>query len=155
LIWIPPIEPEVQRKIKISTSEIFAKIEKHEFKEKIHYTVDDHLKSASDTIRELFAVIKEKISAMDETIIEEPKSKYIAYKLTTNFCDVVVLKDSLKIFLNIQSGGLDDPAGLARDLTKPKHIGHWGNGDYEVKLQRKEDADAVMALIKQSYEYNK
>jgi predicted transport protein len=149
------VEPEVQRKVKISTSEIFAKVEKHEFKEKIHYTIDDHLKSANDATRELFAIIKEKISALDETIIEEPKAKYIAYKLATNFVDVVILKDALKLFLNVPSGELVDPRDLARDLTKPKHIGHWGNGDYEVKLERNEDIDAVMELIKQSYEYNK
>ncbi len=149
------VEPEVQRKVKISTSEIFSKIEKHEFKEKIHYTVDDHLKSASDVVRELFALIKEKISALDESIIEEPKAKYIAYKLTTNFCDVVVLKDSLKIFLNVSSGELEDPSGMARDLTKPKPIGHWGNGDYEVKLEKQEDIDKIMDLIRQSYNYNK
>jgi len=149
------VESESQRKVKISTSEIFKKNEKHEFKEKIQYTVDDHLKSASDSIRELFAVIKEKISALDETIIEEAKSKYIAYKLTTNFVDLVILKDSLKLFLNVPSGELVDTHGLARDLTKPKHIGHWGNGDYEVRLERKEDVDKIMDLIRQSYEYNK
>ncbi|MBU2028834.1 transporter, partial [Patescibacteria group bacterium] len=115
----------------------------------------DHLKSAGGATRELFAVIKEKISALDENIIEEPKAKYIAYKLATNFVDVVILKDALKLFLNVPSGELIDPLSLARDLTKPKHIGHWGNGDYELKLERKEDVEAVMELIKQSYEYNK
>jgi predicted transport protein len=151
------VEPEVQRKVKISTSEIFEKTEKQkgEFKEKIKHTVADHLEAASPHAKELFAVIKEKIAALDESIIEEPKAKYIAYKMTTNFVDIVVYKDSLKIFLNIPSGTLNDPAGLARDLTKPKPIGHWGNGDYEVKLDRDEDIDTIMALIKQSYEYNK
>jgi len=149
------VEPESQRKVKISTSEIFVKSEKHVFKDKIHYTADDHLKVASKATRELFASIKEKISALDETIIEEPKAKYIAYKLTTNFVDVVILKDSLKLFLNVPSGELADPKGLARDLTKPKFIGHWGNGDYEVKLERSENIEAVMELIKQSYGYNK
>jgi predicted transport protein len=151
------VESETQRKVKISTSEIFGKGEKQKnvFKEKMQYTTEDHLKSASGNIKEIFAILKEKISAIDESIIEEPKSKYIAYKLTTNFCDVVVLRDTLKICLNIPSGDLNDPSGIARDLTKPKPIGHWGNGDYEVKLERKEDVDKVTELIKQSYEYNK
>lgn len=151
------VESETQRKVKISTSDIFGKGEKQKnvFKEKMQYTIDDHLKSANGNVKEVFAILKEKISAIDESIIEEPKSKYIAYKLTTNFCDVVVLRDALKICLNIPSGKLDDPLGIARDLTKPKSIGHWGNGDYEIKLERKEDVDKVMGLIKQSYEYNK
>ncbi len=151
------VEPEVQRKTKISTSEIFKKVErqKSEFKEKIRHTVEDHLKMASSHTRELFAMVKEKISALDESIIEEPKAHYIAYKLTTNFVDIVVQRDSLRISLNIPSGRLNDPTGIARDLTKPKPVGHLGNGDYDVKLERNEDIDAVMALIKQSYEYNK
>ena len=61
----------------------------------------------------------------------------------------------LKIFLNIPSGELNDPYGIARDLTKPKLIGHWGNGDYEIKFENKEDADKIINLIRQSYEYNK
>ncbi len=151
------VEREVQRKVSISTSEIFEKNEKEksEFKEKIRHTIEDHLKAASPHIRELFAVIKERISALDESIIEEPKAYYIAYKLTTNFVDILVQKDSLKISLNIPSGQLTDPANIARDLAKPKPVGHLGNGDYEVKLERNEDVDAVMALIRQSYEYNK
>ncbi len=151
------VEPETQQKVKIFTSDIFNKQEKqkHEFKEKIHYTIDDHLKPATEHVQELFATIKEKISELDESIIEEPKAKYIAYKLTTNFVDIVILKDALKIFLNVPSGKLNDPQNLARDLTKPKLIGHWGNGDYEIKLERQEDIDIVMDLIRQSYEYNK
>lgn len=152
------IEAEVQAKVKISTSKIFDQKEGHSsrpFKEKIQYMIKDHLDGISDPTRELFSALKERIVALDDAIIEESKAKYIAYKLTTNFVDVVVLKDSLKIFLNIPSGQLNDPTGIARDLTKPQKIGHWGNGDYEVKLERKEDLDAIMALVLQSYDYNK
>jgi predicted transport protein len=147
----------VQRKVKISTSEVFERGEKQkrEFKENMHYTLDDHLNSANPNIQKLFSDLKEQIYTIDESIIEEAKAKYIAYKLTTNFCDVVVLHDALKIFLNIPSGELEDPENLARDLTKPKPVGHWGNGDYEVRIEREEDIDKVMALIKQSYTYNK
>ncbi len=69
--------------------------------------------------------------------------------------DHVVKQYGLKIFLNVKSGQLNDPQKLARDLTKPKPIGHWGNGDYEVKLESANKADAVFALIKQSYDLNK
>lgn len=59
----------------------------------------------------------------------------------------------LKIFFNVKSGQLNDPQKLARDLTKPKPIGHWGNGDYEVKLEKESELDDVFALIKQSYDF--
>lgn len=149
------VEPETQQVVRVSTSKIFEKKEKAVLKEKTQHTIDEHLESAGEESRELFRAIKEKISSLDESIIEEPKAKYIAYKLTTNFVDVVVMKDALKLFLNMPSGELADPVGLARDLTKPKKIGHWGNGDYEVKLEKTSDIDGVFDLIKQSYNYNK
>jgi len=149
------VEPETQQKIRISTSKVFDKKEINTIKERKQYTVDDHLKTANEKIKDIFATMKEEIVSLDETIIEEPKAKYIAYKLATNFVDVVILKDSLKLFFNVPSGKLDDPHGLARDLAKPKRIGHWGNGDYEAKLESKDDIEKIMDLIKQSYAYNK
>ena len=92
---------------------------------------------------------------LDESVVEDPKAKYIAYKLTRNFVDIVVQKDAIKLFLNVPSGHLDDPNKLARDLAKPKKIGHWGNGDYEVKIKKEKDVYKIAELIKQSYEYNK
>lgn len=57
--------------------------------------------------------------------------------------------------LPINIGQLKDPKGLARDLKRPKPIGHWGNGDYEVKLEKENEIDSVFELIKQSYDLNK
>ena len=149
------VEQEIQRKVKVSTAKIFDKKEKDILKEKVQHNLNDHLVGTNKSIRELFEIMKEKIFEIDNSIIEEPKAKYIAYKLTTNFVDVVILKDSLKIFLNIPSGQLNDPYHLARDLAKPKKIGHWGNGDYEIKLSNKADVDKLMDLVKQSYTLNK
>ncbi len=149
------VEPETQQKVRISTSKVFDKKEMNSLKERKQYTIDDHLKIASKNIKEIFAIMKENIISLDETIIEEPKAKYIAYKLATNFVDVVVSKDSLKLFFNVPSGKLDDPYDIARDLAVPKKVGHWGNGDYEAKLSNKEGVEKMMDLIKQSYIYNK
>jgi predicted transport protein len=95
------------------------------------------------------------ITGLDDSITEEAKSKYIAYKLTTNFVDVVIKKNSIKVFLNMPSGKLNDPYNIARDMEKPKKIGHWGNGDYEVIIENKEELAKLFELIKQSYNYNK
>ncbi len=149
------VEPETQQKVRISTSKVFDKKKKETIKEKVSYTLKEHLNKVNKKPREMFEVVNEKIVALDDSIIVEPKAKYIAYKLTSNFVDVVVKQYGLKIFLNIPSGELNDPNGLARDLTKPQKIGHWGNGDYEIKLRKEEDIDKVFELIKQSYRYNK
>ncbi|VVB61546.1 Uncharacterised protein [uncultured archaeon] len=152
------VESDSQKAVKISTSKIFEKVAKEKEKEskfQKEYTVDGHLQVASNEIKELFMQLKEMIASLDDSIIEEAKAKYIAYKLTTNFVDIVIQKNAIKAFLNIPSGKLSDSLGIARDLTKPKLVGHWGNGDYEVLVKNKEQIPKLFELIKQSYNYNK
>lgn len=119
------------------------------------YTINEHLSKADKETQALFLKLREKITSIDEDIIEESKAKYIAYKTSTNFVDVVILHSCLKIFLNIKSDELNDSECIARDLAKPKHVGHWGNGDYEVKLEKEGELEKIFNLIKQSYDFNK
>lgn len=152
------VEAENYQKIKISTSGIVKRGEKDREKRDVlqkTYSLDEHLSRASEEIKFLFLKLREGVTSLDEDIIEESKAKYIAYKTSTNFVDVVILHSSLKIFLNVKSGQLNDPDGLARDLTKPKPVGHWGNGDYEVKLENESELEKVLILIKQSYDFNR
>lgn len=150
------VEPETQQRIRISTSKMFGKENKSKrIKSKVTYELEDHLTGISKHAVKIFDELNEKIAALDDSIIVEPKAKYIAYKLATNFVDIVIMQSGLKLFLNLPSGELNDPYNIARDLTKPKKIGHWGNGDYEVKLENNQDIEKVFELIKQSYEYNK
>lgn len=152
------LEPENYQKVRISTSGIVKRAKKG--KEKIErlqktYSVDDHLTGIDKQTVVLFQKLREKVRALDENILEEAKAKYIAYKTSTNFTDIVVKQYGLKIFLNVRSGQLNDPQNFARDLTKPKQIGHWGNGDYEVNLEKESELETVFRLIKQSYDLNK
>lgn len=152
------LEAENYQKVKISTSGIIKKSKIQKAKD-VHlqkiYSVDDHLVGINKETLDLFQDLRERIISLDQNIIEEAKAKYIAYKTSTNFVDIVVMQYGLKIFLNVKSGKLNDPQNLARDLTKPKSVGHWGNGDYEVKFENESEADAVFSLIKQSYDFNK
>ncbi len=152
------LEPENYQKIKISTSSIVKKVKAQKAKDvqlqKV-YSIDDHLSGKNKGTVKLFQGLRERILSLDQNIIEEAKAKYIAYKTSTNFVDIVVKQYGLKIFLNVKSGQLNDPQKFARDLTKPKLIGHWGNGDYEVKIEKEENIDKIFDLIKQSYNFNK
>ena len=118
------------------------------------FTLDHHLAMSSDQTRELFEALKERILAIDKEIIEDPKKYYIAYKTTRNFTDIIIQKAKLKIFVNIKTGTIEDPRGLARDLETPVHIGHLGNGDYEIEVRPGDDLDYIMSLIQQSYDIN-
>ncbi|MDD2766343.1 MAG: DUF5655 domain-containing protein [Candidatus Moranbacteria bacterium] len=152
------LEPESYQKIKISTSGIIKK-SKNNNKEKTEllqkdYSVEDHLKKADQKTNDLFHKLREKIISIDEEIREEPKKFYIAYKTATNFADLIIYKNEIRITLNVKSGKLIDVFDMATDFTKPKK-GHWGNGDYEVKLREEKDLESVFLLIKQSYDLNK
>ena len=118
------------------------------------FTLDHHLAMASEETQALFASLKERILAIDTEIIEDPKKMYVAYKTTRNFVDVVFKKSKLKLYINMKTGTLEDPRGLARDVESPVHIGHWGNGDYEIEVTAGTDLDYVMDLIQQSYDIN-
>jgi predicted transport protein len=151
------IEPENYQKVRTAMSGIVKKANNQKEKGEVlqkNYTLEDHISKAGDKTKSLFLQLRERILALDKNIIEETKAKYVAYKTATNFVDVVILGDSLKIFLNIKSGSLKDPDNLARDMEKPRHIGHWGNGDYEIKFDHEVNLEKVFNLIEQSYHYN-
>ena len=118
------------------------------------FTLDHHMAMSSESTKALFEALKERILAIDKEIIEDPKKLYVAYKTTRNFVDIVVKKSKLKLYINMKTGTLEDPRGLAKDLETPVHIGHWGNGDYEVEVTPGADLDYVMDLIQQSYDIN-
>ena len=78
----------------------------------------------------------------------EFKKLYIAYKLDTNFVDIVVQKQRLRISLNMKFSEIHDSKGLCKDITG---LGRWGNGDVEVFFEHTSEIDDVMELIEQSY----
>ena len=51
-----------------------------------------------------------------------------------------------KIFINTKIGSLDDPKGIAKDVST---IGHRGNGDYQIQIENDKDLEYIMSLIKQ------
>ncbi|MCH4607382.1 DUF262 domain-containing protein [Helicobacter pylori] len=99
--------------------------------------------------RELFDILSKEIKALDEKIAEKFNQDYISYIFNTNFVDIVLLKNGLKLYLNMKFHELQDEKNLASDATNK---GHLGNGDIEVKLETKEDIPYCLGLIKQALE---
>lgn len=116
------------------------------------YTEDDHLKDATEDMKELYFRIKEAILNISGDISLNPTKMYLAFVSNkSNIADLHILKNSVKIWINLKAGELDDPKKLARDVSE---VGHWGNGDYEVQIADDENLDYVIGLIKQSYQKN-
>ncbi len=112
------------------------------------YTEDDHLSKANDEIKELYEKFKISILNFDSVEVK-PQKLYIAFtKNSSNIADFELQRRAIKISINLQIGALDDPKGLARDVSK---IGTWGNGDYQIKIDNDDDFEYILSLIKQSY----
>ncbi|GAA7502101.1 DUF262 and DUF1524 domain-containing protein [Helicobacter pylori] len=100
--------------------------------------------------RELFDTLRKEIKALDERVTENCMKAYIAYKFKTNFVDIIVQKNDLKLYLNMKFHELQDEKNLANDRTNKKH--HNGNGDVEIKLETKENIPYCLGLIRQALE---
>lgn len=118
-----------------------------EVKENIKvYTEEDHFKNANDNTIELYEKFKTSILNLADNIEVLPQKYYIAFKKGSNISDVEIQKKSLKIFINTKIGMLDDPKGLAKDVS---NIGHRGNGDFQIQIENDNDLEYIMSLIKQ------
>ncbi|MBQ3501844.1 MAG: hypothetical protein IJA70_10500 [Oscillospiraceae bacterium] len=119
-------------------------------KEVIIYKEEDSLSKGDEYAKELYYELKSRILNLGNVKIA-PKKLYIAFKGKTNVCDIVTMKNQLKVFINLKEGQLKDPFKMARLI---KNVGHWGNGDYEMIVKDEETLNYTMSLIKQSYEIN-
>jgi len=115
------------------------------------YTEEGHLKVAQPDIAELYSRFRELVLSISSDISVKPMKQYITFRTKTNITDVVVLKKSLKIFLNLPKGKLDDSKKLARDVAE---IGHWGNGDYQIQFSTDDDLEYIISLVRQSFKLN-
>lgn len=96
----------------------------------------------------LFEKLDRRILNLSSDVKREFKKLYIAYKLDTNFADIVVQKQRLRISVNMKFSEVYDPNGICRDVTG---LGRWGNGDVELFMEHTSDIDQVMEIIEQSY----
>lgn len=85
---------------------------------------------------------------LSPAVKREFKKLYVAYKLDTNFVDIVFQKQRLRISVNMKYSEVSDPNGICKDITG---LGRWGNGDVELYMEHTSDVDRVMEIIEQSY----
>jgi predicted transport protein len=111
------------------------------------YTEQDHFANGSDWTIELYERFKTAILNLSNDIEVNPKKRRISFtKDNKIFSDIGILGKSIKIWINLKQGQLDDPKGIAKDMTS---IGHWGNGDYQIQVDNDADMEYIMSLVKQ------
>lgn len=110
------------------------------------YTINTY--NANVFTKTLFEMLDKRICNLSPDVRREFKKLYIAYKLETNFVDVIVQQSRLRISLNMKFSEINDPKGLCKDITG---LGRWGNGDVELFFEHTSEIDDVMEMIEQSY----
>lgn len=96
----------------------------------------------------LFEALDKRILNLSPQVKREYKKRYVAYKLDTNFVDIIFQKKGLRISVNMKFSEVYDPKGICKDIT---NLGRWGNGDVEVSMRDVSEIDQVMEIIEQSF----
>jgi predicted transport protein len=114
--------------------------------QKSSYSLEDHPYISKGTPKDLYQKLKAQVLALDENATEEFLKLYVAFKLDTNFVDVVPQASGLRLSLNCKYKDIHDPKGLCKDVTD---IGRWGNGDVELKISQVSELPYAVELIQQ------
>ena len=103
----------------------------------------------TDITKILFESLDKRIMNLSPAVKKEYKKLYVAYKLDTNFVDIVFQKQRLRLSINMKFPDIIDPNGICRDITG---IGRCGNGDVELFMEHKDQLDQIMEIVKQSFD---
>ena len=118
-------------------------------KQQTTYSIEDHEYLRRPHVRELFDALRAEVMKIDPEVSETFLKYWIAYKVDTNFVDVVPKAKGLRLSINMKYPEISDPKGVTEDISEK---GRWGNGDVSVHYRKLEDLPYIMGLIRQSYE---
>lgn len=116
--------------------------------EKTNRSYDNH-KHLKGEVWELYHKVRWKILALHPDVKEEIQKLYIAFKYQTNFVDIEVQKQGLRMTLNMDFEEIKDPYWICRDITG---VGRRGNGNISVFLDDIDNIEHILFLIKQSFD---
>lgn len=114
--------------------------------DKKEYSLENY--NLSERAKYLYDLIDRRILNLSTDVFKVYNKYYIAYKLDTNFVDIVVYKTKLNLTLNMKFDEIVDHRNICRDITG---LGKWGNGDVMVDYTEESDLDYIMGLVKQSF----
>jgi predicted transport protein/uncharacterized protein with ParB-like and HNH nuclease domain len=98
-------------------------------------------------ILDLYTELAKRVLNLHASVRVEYKKLYIAFKVQTNFLDVVPQKRRLRLSLNMNFTDIKDPRGWCKDVSR---VGRWGNGDVEIGLESHDQLDYVMEMVDQA-----
>jgi predicted transport protein len=112
------------------------------------YTFKEHLEKVDGKLKELAQSIQSFILEIDDTIEENPKKFYVAYKITQNFVCMEVQKNKIVLFLKLNPEEIKEMPQNGRTV---RDIGHYGTGDFELSIRNIEDFEKSKEFIMLAY----
>jgi len=112
------------------------------------YSFEEHLEKADNKFKSIVKSIQLFILDIDDSIEENPKKFYVAYKITQNFVCMEVQKNKIVLFLKINPDEIKDKPQNSRDV---RNIGHYGTGDYEFVIRNNNDFENSKEYILIAY----
>lgn len=99
----------------------------------------------TETVRQLFDALRERVLALDDNIEEKATQFYVAFRASGNFAEVHIGKNQLKIHLR----PIDyvDPKGKVDKIPE----GYNWTMDRRIYLGSLDELDYVLGIIEQSY----
>lgn len=115
------------------------------------YTNINHYPVMNTEIKKIYEELDMRIlNNIDSSVHREYKKYYVAYKSESNFIDLIIQQNQLKLNLNIPFDQIIDEKGICINNT---NTGHWGNGPVELIIKDIKQVDYVMNMIKQAFNY--
>lgn len=112
------------------------------------YSEEDHVKTASDQILETYQKFRSAILNLDEGLEVIPVKFWINFaKGGKTIASIEIRKTIINLTINRKFGTIKDSENLARDVSK---IGHYGNGEYQIKVEDDSKLEYIMSLVKQA-----
>lgn len=128
----------------MTEEELLPYIEPEKKEEK--YSIDSY--NINDYTKILFETLDRRIRNLSTAVKREFKKLYVAYKLDTNFVDIVFQEKRLRISVNMKFTDIIDRYDMCRDVS---NIGRWGNGDVEFFFENITEIEKAMDIIEQSF----
>ncbi len=98
---------------------------------------------------ELLCSLEDHVLSLGDDVQRKELKLYLAFKRLKNFATVVLQKNRLLLYLNLNIKQLLPMPANGRDVSQQ---GHWGTGDLELSLASQDDLDAAKPLILKAYE---
>lgn len=112
------------------------------------YSFESHLSKAENNLKNIVLCLQNYILEIDDSIEENPKKFYVAYKTTQNFVYMQIHQNKITLYLKINPEEIKNKPINSRDV---RNVGHYGTGDFEIIIRNENELEKAKEFILQAY----